>query len=54
MSSVRAQTALGGVSNVNVNKNKIWYSNAAGRAYPAARGRTSLSGPLVRCFFAAF
>jgi hypothetical protein len=31
MSSVRAQTAMGGVSNVNINKNKVWYSNAAGR-----------------------
>lgn len=31
MSSVRAQTAMGGVSNVNINKNKVWYSNVAGR-----------------------
>jgi hypothetical protein len=49
MASSRSQTALGGVSNVNVNKNKIWYANTAGgggRVYPAARARTSLTGPL--------
>ena len=46
MSSTRAQTALGGVSNVNTNKNRIWYANSAGRPYPATRGRTSLAGPL--------
>jgi hypothetical protein len=46
MSSTRGQTAMGGVSNVNINKNKVWYANAAGRPYPAARARTSLSGPL--------
>ena len=34
------------MSNVNVNKNKIWYANAAGRPYPASRARTSLQGPL--------
>jgi hypothetical protein len=40
---------MGGVSNVNVNKNKVWYANsggAGGRVYPATRARTSLSGPL--------
>jgi hypothetical protein len=31
MTSVRAQTALGGVSNVNTNKKFVYYSNPAGR-----------------------
>jgi hypothetical protein len=31
MTSVRAQTALGGVSNVNTNKKFVYYSNVAGR-----------------------
>jgi hypothetical protein len=31
MSSTRSQVALSGVSNVNVNKNKVWYTNVAGR-----------------------
>jgi len=46
MAGSRSQTSLGGVSNVNINKNKIWFANAAGRVYPAARARTTLSGPL--------